>query len=441
MFMNRIENLAFGDIETVSAATQASIPSKQMHQAILVLNAGSSSIKFSLLRWHDISGKNGLLCSGQLSGIGEKTRFSAKDGAAKKLAEQTLPQGSSHEEALEILLNWIDRHYAEQKLIAAGHRVVHGGALYTAPILIDSKVIEELRRLIPLAPLHQPHHIAAIEAMQKLHPTLPQVACFDTAFHHTQATVVTHFALPRSLTEEGIRRYGFHGLSYEYVAGAASRVMGQELSGGRVIVAHLGSGASMCAMRHGKSIATTMGFTALDGLPMSRRCGNLDPGVILYLMQEKGLNAKAVSNLLYHDCGLFGVSGISDDMQTLLASDEPHAAEAVDLFVYRIGRELGSLSAALGGLDALVFTGGIGEHAAELRRRVCADAAWLGVEIEASANADGGPCLSPPGSKVSAWVIPTDEDLMIAQHTQQVLAPGRPDDDTSSGDDMHFLER
>jgi acetate kinase len=401
------------------------------NRAILVLNAGSSSIKFSLFHLH-VSGKIGLLCDGQLSGIGQDAHFRATDGGAGTLVDQHLPQGSSHEDALGVLLNWINSHFSEKELIAAGHRVVHGGAHYAAPVFIDANVLDELRRLIPLAPLHQPHHIAAIEALQKLHPTLPQVACFDTSFHHTQATVVTSFALPRALTAEGIRRYGFHGLSYEYIASVLHRVMGPELAAGRIVVAHLGAGASMCAMQNGRSVATTMGFTALDGLPMSRRCGNLDPGVVLYLMQEKGLSADAIASLLYHDSGLFGISGISDDMQTLLASDDPHAAEAIDLFVYRISRELGSLAAALGGLDALVFTAGIGEHAAEIRRRVCAAAAWLGVEIESRANANGEPRLSPLGSKVSAWMIPTNEDLMIARHTRRLLSLRLPAEQVSA---------
>jgi len=392
-----------------------------MNGTILVLNAGSSSIKFSLYQANGVPCKAGLLCEGQLSGIGHGAHFMAADGGGRTLVDQFLPQASDHEEVLGILLNWISDYYPGQELIVAGHRVVHGGARYCAPVRIDADVIDALRRLIPLAPLHQPHHIAAIEALQKRHPALPQVACFDTAFHHTQATVATSFALPRALTEEGIRRYGFHGLSYEYIASVLPRVTGQELTCGRVIVAHLGSGASMCAMHDGKSVATTTGFTALDGLPMSRRCGTLDPGVVLYLMQEKGLSADAVATLLYHDSGLFGVSGISDDMQTLLASDDPHAAEAIDLFVYRISRELGSLAAALGGLDGLVFTAGIGEHAAEIRRRVCVAAAWLGVDIDTRANRDGAPRLSPAGSKVSVWAIPTDEDLMIAQHTHRVL--------------------
>jgi acetate kinase len=285
-------------------------------------------------------------------------------------------------------------------------------------------VVNELRRLVPLAPLHQPHHLAAIAALYKLHPGLPQVACFDTAFHQTQPLVASSFALPHALTAEGVRRYGFHGLSYEYIAGAFAQQPGAQAAQGRVVVAHLGSGASMCALRDGRSVATTMSFTPLDGLPMSRRCGSLDPGVVLYLMQEKNMSADAVSTLLYHDSGLLGVSGLSDDMQTLLASSDARAAQAVDLFVYRVGRELGSLAAALGGLDALVFTAGIGEHAVEIRRRVCADADWLGVELDEAANAAHGPRITKSGSRTSAWVIPTDEDLMIARHTAALLPAG-----------------
>ena len=256
-----------------------------------------------------------------------------------------------------------------------------------------------------------------------MHPTLPQIACFDTSFHHTQPEVASIFALPRNLTEEGIRRYGFHGLSYEYIASVLPDVMGPAAAEARVVVAHLGNGASMCAMLNRKSVATTMGFTALDGLPMGQRCGNLDPGVVLYLMEEKGMTAQAIGDLLYHASGLLGVSGISNDMRTLLASADPHAKEAVDLFVYRICRELGSLAAALGGLDALVFTAGIGEHAAEIRRRVCEQAAWLGFEIDEAANAAGGPRITAGGGKASAWVIPTDEDLMIARHCWALLQP------------------
>jgi acetate kinase len=254
-----------------------------------------------------------------------------------------------------------------------------------------------------------------------LHPDLPQIACFDTAFHFSQPLVAASFALPRVLRDDGVRRYGFHGLSYEYIAGVLPEFLGEQTAEARVVVAHLGAGASMCALRARQSVATTMGLTALDGLVMAQRCGALDPGVILYLLQQKGMTADAVASLLYHDSGLYGVSGISDDMRTLLASADPRAAEAIDLFVYRVGRELGSLAAALGGLDALVFTAGIGEHAAEIRRRVCADAAWLGIELDQAANAAGGPRITTAASRSSAWVIPTDEDLMIAQHSWRFL--------------------
>jgi acetate kinase len=390
---------------------------------ILVLNAGSSSIKFALFPAAKWPKRNDLICDGQSAGIGHRIHFTAVAGAGAVLADEHLPEGATHEDALGALLRWIERRFPQHRLLAAGHRVVHGGILYRRPVPIDAAVVAELTRLIPLAPLHQPHHLAAIAALSKLHPALPQVACFDTSFHHTQSAIATAFALPRWLTEDGVRRYGFHGLSYEYIASVLPEIVGQTVANGRVLVAHLGSGASMCAMYRRKSVATTMGFTALDGLPMSRRCGNLDPGVVLYLMQEKGMKAGEISNLLYQESGLFGVSGISDDMRTLLASDDPHAKEAVALFVYRIGRELGSLAAALGGLDALVFTAGIGEHAPEIRHRVCTEAAWLGVELDEAGNAVGGPRISRAASRASAWVIPTDEDLMIARHVWRVLNP------------------
>ncbi len=394
-----------------------------MSDAILVPNAGSSSIKFSVFLSHARPSRQGLICEGACDGIGHRVHFTAKDRAGVSLVDEPLAEGATHEDALAALLRWLANHFQDHRLIAAGHRVVHGGPLYTAPVRIDASVIAELRRLIPLAPLHQPHHLAAIAAVSKLYPKLPQIACFDTAFHHTQPEVAATFALPRHLAAEGIRRYGFHGLSYEYIASVLPDVLGPTAADGRVVVAHLGSGASMCAMHARKSIATTMSFTALDGLPMGRRCGNLDPAVILYLIEEKHMTVAEVSDLLYQDSGLFGVSGISDDMRTLLASDDPHAKEAIDLFVYRIGRELGSLAAALGGLDALVFTAGIGEHAAEVRRRVCQDAAWLGIDPDERANASGGPRITRAGSRASVWVIPTDEDLMIARQAWTILNP------------------
>ncbi|MDX3967157.1 MAG: acetate/propionate family kinase [Bradyrhizobium sp.] len=392
-----------------------------MSEALLVLNAGSSSIKFSLFPAGRRPDRDDLLCEGACEGIGHRVSLSARDGAGRPLIAEDLQGRPTHEDALASILEWLGNRFPDHPPTAAGHRVVHGGSAYSAPVLLDGDVITELRRLIPLAPSHQPHNLAAIAALAKLHPDLPQVGCFDTAFHHTQPPVATEYALPRRLTEEGVRRYGFHGLSYEYIASVLPGVIGAPTAQGRVVVAHLGHGASMCALKAGRSIATTMGFTALDGLPMGRRCGSLDPGVILYLMEQKGMTASAISDLLYHSSGLLGVSGISDDMKALLESARPQAVEAIELFVYRISRELGSLVAALGGLDALVFTAGIGEHAPEIRRSVCEQAAWLGLEFDATANRNGGPHITRQGSRISAWVIPTDEDLMIARHTRRLL--------------------
>jgi acetate kinase len=394
-----------------------------MSDAILVLNAGSSSIKFSLFKGDESPGKQSLICEGACEGIGHRIHFTAKDGGGASLVDQQL-DGTTHDDALAALLRWIEQHFHDDRLIAAGHRVVHGGSHYTAPVLIDAQVTAELRRLVPLAPLHQPHNLAAIDALAKLHPQLPQIACFDTSFHRTQSELVTAFALPRHFAADGIRRYGFHGISYEYIASVLPDVLGPEAAEGRVIVAHLGSGASLCALHRRKSVATTMSFSTLDGLVMGRRCGDIDPGVILYLMQAKGMTADEVSTLLYSQSGLFGVSGLSDDMRTLLASDDASAKQAVALFVYRLSRELGSMAAALGGIDALVFTAGIGEHAPEIRRRVCEDAAWLGIDLDQAANAGGAGRITREGSRASVWVIPTDEDLMIAQHAWGVLKRG-----------------
>jgi acetate kinase len=402
-----------------------------MKQAVLILNAGSSSIKFALFQSDGgasasagASAKIALrLCEGQIDHVGSAPHLLATDAAGMRLIDDALPAGCTPGQALQRLLAWIEPAFPEVEMVAAGHRVVHGGQRYQAPTVVDAAVLAELKRLVPLAPLHQPQAIAAIEALGASHPALVQIACFDTAFHHTAPEIASMFAIPHALTDEGVRRYGFHGLSYEFIAGALPHVAGEGIATGRVVVAHLGSGASMCALRDGKSVATTMGFTPLDGLPMSRRCGILDPGVVLYLLAEKGMSAADVTAMLYHDSGLYGISGISDDMSTLLASDAPRARQAVDLFVYRIGRELGSLAAALGGLDALVFTAGIGEHAAEIRRRVCIDAAWLGIVLDPAANAAGGPRISLADSGTSAWVIPTDEDGMIMQHCLRLLKP------------------
>jgi acetate kinase len=389
--------------------------------AVLVLNAGASSVKFAVYDGALRPQEGRPLCAGECAGIGHAARLRAHDAEGAALVDAALAQGATHEDAIDAALTWIEGRFADLHWIGAGHRVVHGGAQFTAPARVDATVLAALRDLVPLAPLHQPHNLAAIAAVLARHPQLPQVACFDTAFHHTQSALVTTYALPRRLTEEGVRRYGFHGLSYEYIADTLPRWLGATRAAGRVIVAHLGAGASACAMHDRRSVATTMGFTALDGLPMGSRCGALDPGVVLYLLQEKGMSAAAVQHLLYYEAGLLGVSAQSDDMRALLQSTTAAAAEAIELFVYRAGREIGSLAAALGGLDALVFTAGIGEHAPEIRRRIGAAARWLGLRLDEEANAAGRPCISHAQSSVSAWVIPTDEDLMIARHTWDLL--------------------
>jgi acetate kinase len=391
-----------------------------MSQVIAVLNAGSSSFKFSLfaLAPDDLT----VLARGQAEGLFTSPRFVARDGAGAVLEDKTWDAGTQlgHAGALDHLVAFLRARYSEHRLVGIGHRVVHGGAEYSAPVRVDAAVLEALAKYVPLAPLHQPHNLTPIRAVLEQQPQLPQVACFDTAFHRRQPPVAQAYALPRSISERGVLRYGFHGLSYEFIAQALPQ-HDARAAAGKVVVAHLGNGSSMCAMAAGRSVASTMGFTAADGLPMGTRCGNLDPGVVLYLIDELGMDTRAVEKLIYQQSGLLGVSGISSDMRTLLASDEPAAKEAVDLYVYRIGRELGSLAAALGGLDALVFTAGIGENSAELRRRVCSDAAWLGVDLDEAANTRGGPCISRPGSRASAWVIPTNEELMIARHTRAVI--------------------
>jgi acetate kinase len=393
-----------------------------MSDALLVLNAGSSSLKFSVFLNEAMPRP---LLRGQLEGLLTQARFVARNSTAV-VGEKEWPSGTQlgHQGAIEFLFTWgRSGVLGEHRIVATGHRVVHGGMKFTAPALIDANTLAELEALIPLAPLHQPHNVAAIKAVAQLTPTLPQVACFDTAFHRTQPKVAQAFALPRRYAEEGVRRYGFHGLSYEYIASVLS-TMDRRAADGRSVIAHLGNGASMCAVSNRRSVATTMSFTALDGLMMGTRCGAIDPGVVLYLIDRHGMDARSLQQLLYEQSGLLGVSGISSDMRELLASADACAAEALDLFVYRIERELGSLAAALGGLDALVFTGGIGENAVTIRARVCRDASWFGLEFDEEANARGGPCISRNGSRVSAWVIPTNEELMIALHTRRVLGSG-----------------
>ncbi|HWR91252.1 MAG TPA: acetate/propionate family kinase [Desulfobacterales bacterium] len=391
-----------------------------MPNAIVVLNAGSSSIKFSLFleRGDELQPD----VRGQIEGLYTKARFVSKAPDGTLRGEKSWPDGAGlgHAEALDHLVGYLRSELADDRLIGIGHRVVHGGLDYTRPVRVDAGVLKVLERFIPLAPLHQPHNLAPIRRALERAPELPQVACFDTSFHRTQPDVAQMFALPADLREAGVMRYGFHGLSYEYIAGALAEIAGTPATG-RVVVAHLGNGASMCAMRDGQSVASTMGFTAVEGLPMGTRTGSLDPGVILYLLDQRGMDARAIEKLIYSQSGLLGVSGISSDMRTLLASEEPGARLAVDLFVYRIRRELGSLAAALGGLEAIVFTGGIGENAAAVRSRVCRDAAWLGIEIDETANAAGRQCFSTASSRVAAYVIPTNEELMIAQHARRLL--------------------
>jgi len=395
-----------------------------MQDIIVVLNAGSSSLKFTI--YSGQGAKPVALYDGQIEGILTESCFKVKDGMGKVVAEKKWPAESplDHEGAIEALFSWGRETLGNADSIkAVGHRVVHGGLQYTQPVLINDRILSDLARFNPLAPLHQPHNLAAIQIIRKRRPDMPQVACFDTSFHATIPAVAQAFALPRKITGKGVRRYGFHGLSYEYIASVLPDI-DPEAASGRSVVAHLGNGASMCAMQGLKSVACTLGFTAVDGLVMGTRCGSLDPGVLLYLMDECGMTTRDLEKLVYKESGLLGVSEISSDMRTLLDSRDPRAVEAVDLFVYRINRELGALAASLGGLDALVFTGGIGENAAPIRERVCRSAEWLGLAFDTQANAVREPRISKEGSRVRAWVIPTDEELMIALHTRKVLSGG-----------------
>lgn len=389
--------------------------------AILTINAGSSSIKFALFPLdHPISPEAEV--SGQIDGIGTNaTKMVAKNRAGDKIADATIPgEKVTHDQAFDALLKWFLETQAGWRIVSVGHRVVHGGDRYSQPTVVDDTVLGHLIEFIPLAPLHEPHNVAGIRALQALLPDVPHVACFDTAFHRTQPEVAQLFGLPRSLTAEGIKRYGFHGLSYEYIARALPKH--SHRANGRVIVAHLGNGASMAAMVNRKCVGTTLGFSTIDGLMMGTRCGNLDPGVVLHLMETKGWSVKDMTRILYKESGLLGVSGISQDMRTLLASDKPEAQQAVDLFCYRIVREVGSLASAAGGLDALVFTGGIGEHAAEVRRRVCLQLDWLGIRLNPEANARNQIVIGAGDSSVDVLVIPTNEEWMMAHHAQTLLA-------------------
>jgi acetate kinase len=392
-----------------------------MTQTILVLNAGSSSIKFQLFQ---VAGTDRLerLIKGQMEGIGARPRLAAKHSDGTVLADDSWPAAEvkSVAAALDRVFQFLRANIGGRLPAAIGHRVVHGGPNYAEPTIVDATVLARLERLAPLAPLHQPNNLAPIRLILAQQPQLLQVACFDTAFHRDHADVADRYAIPEPFYADGVRRYGFHGLSYEYIAGRLNEVA-PDVANGRVVVAHLGSGASMCAIRAGKSVESTMGFTALDGLPMGTRPGQLDAGVVLYLMHEKAMTAQAIQHLLYHDCGLKALSGISNDVRVLLTSDEPRAKLALDYFVYRIALSTGMLVAAMGGIDAFVFTAGIGENAPTLRDAVARRLACFGFALDAAANLKGGPLISSPGSGVACYVIPTDEEAMIARHTLRIL--------------------
>ena len=388
--------------------------------AALVVNAGSSSVKLQI---YEVSGPDvpRRLIKGQVDGIGSRPRLWAQTRDGTALVERKYPASEIADipSAVAVAADWLRQTQATE-LVAVGHRVVHGGPDYDRPVLIDNAVLGCLEKFVPLAPLHQPNNLAPIRSLLALRPNVPQVACFDTAFHRRRPALVDHYAIPESFYDDGVRRYGFHGLSYEYIAGRLREIL-PGVAGARVIVAHLGSGASMCALAGGRSIESTMGFTALDGLPMGTRSGQIDPGVLLYLLTERGMSAKDVENLLYRESGLKGLSGVGSDMRELEASDSPGAALAIDHFVYRIGLSAGMLAAALGGLDAFVFTAGIGENSATIRSRVAEKLSWLGAVCDPVANGAAKPVVSEPHSKVGLYVVPTDEELMIARHTLALL--------------------
>ena len=390
-----------------------------MDDYALVLNAGSSSLKFCVFQrpageiWR-------LEVRGQIEGIPISPRLSVKNANGETVANQRLEAVIDGRDAVRELAGWLRYKYGGSRVLGVGHRVVHGGTNFKNPVIVNPEVLAELRALISLAPLHQPYNLAAIEAATERLPDVPQVACFDTSFHRGQGEVAQLIPLPSHLRRLGLQRYGFHGLSYEYIASVLPQ-FAPEIANGRVIVAHLGSGASLCALNNGKSVDSTLGFTALDGLCMGTRPGALDPGVVLHLFQTLNLSPKEVEKLLYKESGLLGISGISNDMRDLLDESGPQARLAVDYFVYRAAREIGGLTAVLGGIDGLVFTAGIGENSPEVRRRICAASTWLGIELDETANANGGPKISSAASKVSVWVIPTNEELMIARHAGALL--------------------
>lgn len=389
---------------------------------LLVLNAGSSSIKFSVFAAEP---QPELLFKGQLSGLLSDPQFVATDAQGDEVGQNRWPSPSelSHLEAIDYLLNWIRDKTAGNQLLAVGHRVVHGGNGFHRPVVVDSAVMQQLQAFVPWAPLHQAHNLAAIRSASELMPGLPQIACFDTAFHRSQPEVAQMYALPGRLSHLGLRRHGFHGLSYEYVA-SRMEALEPTTSRGRVIVAHLGNGCSLCAMRDGRSLATTMGFSTLEGLPMGTRCGAIDPGVLLYLLDHQSFSVRQLEHLLYHESGLLGLSGVSSDMRRLLEqeSQDSQVAAAIEYFIYRVHREIGSLVAALGGLDCIVFTAGIGENSATVRARICQSAGWLGIQLDPVANQKHGPRISQANSAVSVWVVPTHEELVIAKHVLDLIA-------------------
>jgi acetate kinase len=392
--------------------------------SILVVNAGSSSLKFTVFRTED-TGALEVVVHGQVAGFGTCPRLLAKDTAGMVLDDRQygVAQCRGVKDAIALASVWLREHFRDERLLAVGHRVVHGGADFAAPVVVDQAVYLALEQLVPLAPLHQPHNLAAIRAVFEMHPEVAQVACFDTGFHRSHPQLADLYALPWEYYVDGVRRYGFHGLSYEFIAGALPQVA-PEITGGRVIVAHLGSGVSLCALNAGKSMDSTMGFSPLDGVPMGTRPGSLDPGVLLYLLTHRGMSADKLEALLYRQSGLLGLSGVSNDMRVLLESSEPRARLAIEYFIHQVARQIGALTAVLGGVDALVFTAGIGENSPEVRRRILDACAWLGVAPDADANQRGERCISAPESTVSAWVIPTNEELVIARHTRALVEQG-----------------
>ena len=391
---------------------------------ILTLNSGSSSVKFSLFQFSGASSDTALcLARGQIEGLGAEPSFEVRVGQGERNhlpVPSATPGKATHNDAIAAILTWLGSAFTGQTVHAVGHRVVHGGTGFEAPVVINDGILTQLEQLVALAPLHQPHNLAGIRAAQAAFKQVPQIACFDTAFHRCQPFVSQTFALPHHYFDEGVRRYGFHGLSYEFIT-AQLRQTDPALASGRVVVAHLGNGASMAAVHNGKSVASTMGFTALDGLPMGTRSGQIDPGVLLYLMDAKGMSATQIGHLLYKQSGLLGMSGLSQDMRTLEASQDPKAQAAIDYFCHRISRETAALAAAMGGIDALVFTGGIGEHSSKVRAQVCASLTWMGIELDPDRNAQHCGNISSDASCIQVRVMQTDEEQMIAKHCHELI--------------------